>query len=593
MASFRPVTVLPNRKSQVRDQSSCHWILEYETAVLMAMIVLALLLLVQFVLRFNINWDEFLFLSKVHHYLAGDLSTRLQSFYVHGFTWLTGVSENEADQIVTARLVMLILHSLTAFFLYRIAGRATDRPSALFATLAYLSMSYVFRGGSSFRADPIAIFFILAAFDLVVLRNTNAFRTAFAGVLFGIAGMVTIKTAIFFPSFIFILALPTFLKERRTEAARHLALGLGTAIWVFALFYWVHDLSLANAPMSGSSHVASIGFAKTLRDAGFFPQFSTFLMSLLNDFGFWAFILAGGILTLRRLTTTRETDRLMWFEISALAAPLGALLVYRNSFPYFYGFLMAPVAILVAVAWQALSLHCLKSRTGLAVSTIKLLALAILLFNLIIQGTLGPRDKPLEHQRQVLGAIHRVFPESVPYFDRGSIVASFPQAGIFMSTWGMDSYREAGKRVFSRAIAEKGPPLLIADHPLLDLEHKVYPTGTHYGHLLFPEDRAALDSAYVHHWGPIYVAGTQVILEDPARPRTVTISVAGPYTLETEQPIMIDGKLVQPGENLTLDQGPHEIWSRHEAPLTMTLRWGKDLYRPLEPAPNLPFFLGF
>ena len=566
--------------------------MEYETPVLLSMIALALLLLIQFVLRFNINWDEFFFLSKVHAYLAGDLTGRLQSLHVHFFTWLTAVSENEVDQIVAARLVMLVLHGLTAFLLYRIAARATDRPSSLFAALAYLSMSYVFRGGSSFRVDPIAIFFILAAFDLIVLRKTNALRTAFAGTLFGIAGMVTIKTAIFFPSFIFILALPVFFNEHRTEAAHRLTLGLGAAVGGFALFYWLHDLSLAIAPSSGSSDVASGGFAKTLLDAGLFPQFPIFLMSLLNDLGVWAFIAAGGILTVLRLTTTRAIDRFLWLEIAALAAPLGALLIYRNSFPYFYGFLMAPVAILVAIAWQALGTHRLKGWIGFGVPTIKLLTVVILLFNLISQGTFGPRDKPLEHQRQVLDVIHRAFPEPVHYFDRSSIVASYSQAGFFMSTWGMDSYRAAGKRVFARAIAEKGPPLLIADHPLLDLENKVYPLGTHYGHRLLPDDRAALDAAYVHHWGPIYVAGAQVLFEDPARPKTVNIAVAGPYTLETVHPVTIEGSLVQPGENLTLSRGPHEI-KASETPLPVTLRWGKDLYRPDEPAPNMPFFLGF
>ena len=211
---------------------------------------------------------------------------------------------------------------------------------------------------------------------------------------------------------------------------------------------------------------------------------------------------------------------------------------------------------------------------------------------MIIQGTLGPRDKPLEHQRQVLDVIHRVFPEPVHYLDRSSIVASYSQAGFFMSTWGMDSYRAAGKRVFARAIAEKGPPLLIADHPLLDLKNKVYPAGTHYGHRLFSEDRAALDAAYVHHWGPIYVAGIQVLLEDPGHPGIATVAVAGHYRLETERPVMIDGRLVKPGESLTLSRGPHEIWAS-EAPLPVTLRWGKDLYRPDQPAPNMPFFLGF
>lgn len=566
-------------------------IMEHETHLLISMVVLAILLRIQFFRTFTINLDEFFFLSKVHSYLAGDLTDRLQSLHVHFFTWLAGVSANEVDQIVTARLVILILHALTAFFLYRVAARATDRSSALFATLAYLSMIHVFRDGSSFRVDPIAIFFILAAFDLVMFRKTNALRTAFAGTLFGIAGMVTIKTAIFFPSFLLILTMPHFLKKSRIEAARGLALGLGAAVGAFAVIYWLHDLSLAVAPTSNVPKATTAAFSKTVLDAGFFPQFSTFLFSLLIDFVIWAFIAAGGILTVRGLASTREANWLNWLEISALAAPLGALLFYRNSFPYFYGFLMAPVSILVAVAWQALTPNRLKDRTGMVGPTIKLLAIVILLFNLI-NHTLGPRDKPLGNQQQVLGAIHRMFPESVPYFDSCSMMASYPQAGFFMSTWGMDLYRTAGKRVFARAIAEKSPPLLIADHLLLDLEYKVYKAEMHYGHQLFAEDRAALDAAYIHHWGPIYVAGTRVALEDPDQATTANIAIGGLYTLEAQHQVVIDGRLVKPGESLALIRGPH-LFTSPDAPQLVTLRFGEDLYRPSEPAPDMPLFLGF
>ena len=565
---------------------------EHETLLLLSMIVLAILLQFQFLRTFNINWDEFFFLSMVHDYLIGNLSIRLQSLHVHAFTWLAHVSINEVDQIVAARFVMLILHSLTAFLLYRIAARATDQSSALFATLAYLSMSHVFRDGSSFRADPIAIFFILAAFDLVVLRKTSALRTAIAGTFFGIAGMVTIKTAIFFPSFLFILALPPFLKKYKREAARRLALGLGTAVGTFAFLYWLHDLSLVVGPATRVTTTASSAFSKMLLDAGLFPQFYVLLFSLLNDLEVWAFLAAGGIVIILGLASKQHANWFIQLEIAALAAPLGSLLFYRNSFPYFYGFLMAPVSVLVAVAWQALNTYRVEGRTGPVGPMIKFLAIVTLLLNLINQSTPNPENRLLENQRHVLGAVHRIFPESVPYFDSTSIMASYPQAGFFMSTWGMDSYRATGKRVFATGIAEQAPPLLIADHPVLDLEHKVYKSDMHYGQQLFAEDRTALETAYIHHWGPIYVPGTRVTLDDPAQTATANIAIRGQYTLEAEHPVMIDGRLVKPRESLALARGPHRVTSS-DAPLLATLRFGEDLYRPSDPAPPMPLFLGF
>ena len=139
-------------------------IIEYETHILISLIVFALLLRIQFVRSFNLNWDEFFFLEKVHNYLTGDLTDRLQSIHVHVFTWLTTVSGNEADQIVAARFVMLVLHGLTAFFLYRIATRVTDRSSGLFAALAYLCFSYVIRGGGEFSNRPYCDLFYSCCF---------------------------------------------------------------------------------------------------------------------------------------------------------------------------------------------------------------------------------------------------------------------------------------------------------------------------------------------------------------------------------------------------------------------------------------------
>ncbi len=49
----------------------------------------------------------------------------------------------------------------------------------------------------SLMTAPIAIFLILAAFDLICLRERNALRAGLAGGLFGLAGMVTIKSAMF------------------------------------------------------------------------------------------------------------------------------------------------------------------------------------------------------------------------------------------------------------------------------------------------------------------------------------------------------------------------------------------------------------
>lgn len=563
-------------------------IIDNEYRLLLFVGVVAAVVLLRIAVAFNINWDEFNYLSLVYDYLGGRLEMRLQTFHVHAFTWLPAVSANEVNQIVAARLVMLLLHGLTAFYVYRIAARATDRPSALFATLAYLSLSYVIRGGASFRYDPIAITLIMAAFDLVVFRKPDLRRAALGGALMATAAMVTIKAAIFLPSFLIFLALPLFGARRPAHSLGSLVTGVLAALAAFSILFALHDLSLVSMPMD-ASNIAAAGFEKTVLDAGFFPRISFFLTTLKIDFVIWAFLVAGIVLSSVKIWQSRGEGKLKWLVLAVLAAPLATLLVYRNAFPYYYGFLLAPPAVLIAVAWQALGNDGFVGRTGLLSLGMKVLAILYLLFNLIVQGVLAPQVKPLAHQRQILRAVHRVFADPVPYFSRTTLVASFPQVGFFMSTWGMENYRAVGERVFVRAITERAPPLLIADHPLLDLENKVYPPLTNQGHELFEEDRTALDATYIHHWGPIYVAGLRTRIRNQ---KTVEVMIGGRYTLEAGCSIEIDGRRIAPGESIVLARGPHELTAT-EGFADIALRWGDKLYHPDNPPADLPLFLGF
>lgn len=561
-------------------------LIENESRLLLAVGVVAAVSLLRVAVAFNINWDEFTYLSQVHAYLGGTLESRLQTLHVHAFAWLPVVSGNEADQVVAARLVMLVLHGLTAFFLYRIAARATDRPSALFAALAYLSLSYVIRGGASFRYDPLLIVLIIAAYDLVVLREADRWRAALGGALIGMAALVTIKALLFAPAFFILLFIPLG-GAKAARAVGTAAAGVAAMVFAFMVLYALHDFSL-EAARPGAGMVA-VAFAKTLRDAGFFPRYSDFLITLRIDLGIWIFLGAGLVLTLLKIPASRGEERRKWLSLAALATPLGALLVYRNAFPYFYGSMLALPAVLTAVAWQALGRSGLTGRPRLLVPLVKLLAIMQLLVNLGIQGVLASQVRPLAHQRQVLAVVHQAFGTPVPCISRAAFVASFPHAGFFMSTWGMENYVAAGERVFVRAVSAVQPPLLVADHPLLDLENKVFPTGTWQRQGLFAEDRAVLAASYIHHWGPLYVAGLRSRI---AGQRTVELMIGGRYTLEADCPITIDGARVSPGEVVFLARGSHEF-AAAEGPVEVALRWGDRLYRPDQPPAGLPLFLGF
>jgi hypothetical protein len=564
-------------------------IIENEGRLLIFVGFVAGVMLIRIAITFNINWDEFNYLSDVYSFLGGTLGVQLQTIHVHAFSWLPAISANESNQIIAARLVMLLLHGFTSLIIYRIAARATDHTSALFATLAYLSLSYVIRSGTSFRPDPISIFLIAAAFDLVFLRKPDMLRAAAGGILFGIAGMVTIKSAIFLPSFLFLLALPVFGERKAGQATGSFVVGVLSTVVAFVGFFSLHSMSLAESTPDFTRDLVTMSFDKTLRDSVFFPRLSYFLTTLQNDLVIWLFLIAGIVLTLVKIPHSSCEERRNGLALLALAAPLGSLLFYRNAYPYFYGFLLALPVVLIAVSWQALDSRRLTGGTGLVVPIFKLFATLYLLLNLIIQGIIFPYAKPLKHQRQILQTVHRMFERPVPYFSRTAFIATFPKAGFFMSTWGMDSYLANGKRVFAQAIAEVKPPLLIADHPLLDLENTLYPLNSNYGYKLFEEDREVLNATYIHHWGPIYVAGLRTRITGHG---TIQIMIGGRYTLEADRSILIDGRRVAPGESIDLARGSHEL-TAYQEPADITLRWGDKLYRPDFPPPALPLFLGF
>jgi hypothetical protein len=479
---------------------------------------------------------------------------------------------------------MLGLQLITAWLLYRITRRLTHTPAALFAAAAYLTLSFGIRTGASFRTDPIAICLVMAAIDLVQVNHKGTGKSVVAGALVAIAAMITIKTAVFLPTLVLLAIVPVFSGATRAEVTRRLAVITLTSAVGFALLYWLHGLSLSQRGPS-TIDLASARLSEGLIHAGFLPQPEIFLASLKWDPVYWAFLLVGAVLLATRLVQG-SGDRGRWIEVLALAMPVATVAAYRNSYPYFYPFILAPASALAALPWQTLE----TSRP--VGGSLKLFAIAWLGSNLILHGFLAPRQTPLEPQRLVLDAVHRMFPTPVPYLDRCSMISSFPQVGFFMSTWGMQEYVERGQPVLRRAIEEKQPPLLLADHLLLDVANAVYPRSWNYHPRLLAQDGDALAAAYIHHWGPVYVAGKQ--LEAPAAGQAThfDLPIGGPYTVEGAAPVRIDEQLLHPGQSLELTRGLHRVSSVGTG-TSLTLRWGRNLYRPTQAPPDRPLFLGF
>jgi hypothetical protein len=543
--------------------------------------------------HFNINWDEFHYLSEVYDYLRADLVGRLQTFHVHFFGWLAGVSPNEADQVIAARAVMLSLHLLSAWLLYRIARRLTNPPAGRFAAAAYLSVSFVIWNGASFRTDPILTSLVMAALDLALCRRDSVWRAVGAGFLFAVAMVVTIKAAIFLPTVLLILAGPLLTRERVGVTGWRLAAASLAGATGFGLLYGAHALAVDAASAKSAVGVALGSLSKTVGESGLFPRLAVLVITLRWDMAYWALLLTGATVVARRFWKGSPNERGGLMDAAALALPIASIIVYRNSFSYFYASVLAPGSVLTAFAWQELTaLGTAPQRRVFAVA-LKLGALTWFVASLIFHGIYVPIIMPLDQQRTVLTAVHRAFPSPTPYLDSSSMVASFPNVGFFMTTWGMDVYFQRGEPYLQRAIERTQPHFLLANHALLDPEYAVYPASLNYRPQLLGTDRAALAAAFIHHWGPIYVAGKRFGVSTSPAPVRVDMLIGGRYTLEADGPLLVDSRLVQPGHAIDLGRGPHWVkavdWEGQA-----TLRWGEHLYRPAEPPPQTRlYFLGF
>ncbi|MFZ5654732.1 MAG: glycosyltransferase family 39 protein [Pseudomonadota bacterium] len=534
---------------------------------------------------YHINWDEFLFLSAVHDYLRSDLQGALHTFHVHLFGWLAGMGD-ETEQIIAARWAMVALQVGTGLLLYRIGRRFFAAPAALFAVLLYFSVRNVLLLGADFRADPIATLLLVLCIERMLALGRGHGAPLVAGVAAGLALLVTIKSAFYAPvvGLLYLIGLA----ETRERALRvgQGVVALAAAATTFGALYLLHKHAVGAA--GDAADMATRAYGKTIASQGFFPRWNYFADSLRADALFWGFLAFGLVCALRYALWPGLLRRANALRLLVLLLPALSFLFYRNAFPYYWGFALAGPALLAGLAWEALEQWL--GRVGRLVNRSAALAAVVLI---LYTGFAVPFQKNLHVQRQFLDVVHRLFPEPVAYIDRCAMVSTFPHAGFFMSTWGMEGYHARGRPVFADILRREQPAFIVANNTQLnialpdDLRRRYIPPA----YDLLAEDLALLRDNYVHHWGPLYVAGKRVEIESAAAPARFEVSIAGTYTLEGQEEVRIDGAPVAPGGTVMLTQGMHQLAG--EVPGGYVLRWGDNLPVPDRPPPRKALFTGF
>jgi hypothetical protein len=542
-------------------------------AVAAALLLLTLLLRYLLVDLTQINWDEFNFLRSVYVTASGEQTKVLQTAHGHLFSWLPWLGGNEVDRIVVGRRVMFALAAVTAVAMALVGKRLIGGSAGLFAAFVYGAFAYVLHHGTAFRYDPLLVACYLGGAAALLATGRPRLTGAVAGLLGAAALIISIKSVFLLIPLGALAALPLLDAAGRRRDLERLASFVATGVLSTGVFYVLHRLSLAELGNTATAAAATaadrvINFDDPLKRVGYL------VASLRWEPFKWVLILVGLVLAGGDLAHRSDrADRVRALQLLALATPLLTIYFYRNSYPYFYVTILPGACLLAGCVWRRLELW--RSRPILAAALALVVALPVA--RSAWRWYAHNSDDATSDQRGLLQTVHAMFPEPVPYIDRCGMVSSFEKVGPFMSTWGMSAYRRGRANLFPQLLREKQPRFVLANSPALDLSRAVrhIPRGYRWR----PGDYQQLRENFVHFWGPIWLAGKSVTLERGERAE-IEIYVPGTYTLESKQPVEIDGALLEPGGAIELPEGTHVLAAVDGTKQPVTLRWGAEIPRP-------------
>lgn len=578
-----PRSPLPDRLRTASQPSAALVFTESLLLAVTALATVGLLLYKAYLIhRININWDEFFYLNHVHAVARGDGGPLLQRFQTHLFAWLTRLDGDEITQIVAARSVMVTLLALTTYLVWRL-GRIWLRgwPAAV-PPLVYLSTVPVMTHGGSFRADSMLAPLTVLALLLLYGPDRRRGHEILAGCVLGLAGAITIKAVLAAPLVLAATALRPRIDNRMTwsgfrdVAYSTLRVGVAAAV-TFAVLVGAHWLLVGQASVDPSVALGAASAKKTLLETSLFRQ-SGYLVTYVRWQPLpWVLMLTGAFFAIAK----RRLD------VAALALALLPVVIYRNAFPYYYVVMVAPAAVLAGFAVQELRRALIqRPATAVATAVTAIIGIGLLYQALAYHGRLLVDQQ--WNQKELIAGIHEVFPEPVNYVDRCGMVSSFRKVNFFMSTWGMDSYRERGEPFMPKAIREYRPAFVLVNSASLNPNRPIE-TG------LLPEDYDLIARYYPKYWGPLRVAGASAVVDAGA---TVQLEVPfpGSYRVWSSRPVLIDGVERTSGDVVEVtDKG---VSARLEAragdatPARVRLTLASARPAPEEQLPGVPLFSG-
>lgn len=513
----------------------------------------------------SINWDEFHFLSQVHEFARGTLDQPLQTLHVELFRWLADTDLSAVDQVVRGRVFMFACLIGTCGAVAAVAGRFTDRGGAMLCVLAYASFSYVIQHGTAFRTDPLAAFLTMGALAILARSRLDAWQVMLASILLGTGFMVTIKIVLYLPAFAGIAWLRwSEVQHMPGRAARIASMPLGALAVAAAIYLW-HSAQLAEpeaaAAMIGNSGASMFGLS---------PNIGFSARAILNNVPFVACLVIL-VSALQRGGTGTAAERI---ALAGLAAPVLVLIVYTNTFPYFFAFILPPVAAALAGA-----IRPLRERFGL-------LPVALFMAASGAFTVVGEEPNRQDEQRRIEQAVNAMFPEPTAYFDFPGLLPRHDKANFFMTVWGFRNYQAAGRAHFVEVMEKRPVPILLAVEPEDSPTLAAVMNGGRETGFFHPDDVTALRETYREAWGPLYLAGTKL---EVGEQRNWRVRVPGSYTLDGA--LAIDGTRHEAGDVVRLERGTVSLSATGDSPAGLI--WGDHIALPAGAPPARPYWRGF
>ncbi|WP_242105491.1 hypothetical protein [Aliiroseovarius subalbicans] len=514
----------------------------------------------------GLHWDEFHHYNIIIKFKNGLLTSPLQTFFVHYLQWVPGLPGDVIDHVRIIRFLMLLCEFGTILAIYGVARAFASRRASALVGLFYITGGFVASRGGFFRSDPQITVLLMSSLWLLTRRPLNPFTIVGSAILCGLAGIISVKTVIYIPAFLGVAWLRIQSADERGKVAARIATSFALSILVFCgLYLWHSGFSSTSSVSSVAKRVSStVGFFFT---NGFFPGWEYFKLQTAHS----PHIAILGLLTAWGLTSPQSKPDTRAAR-ALLLMPSFSLLIYQNSYPYFYIFLLPPLLSAMAPTLD----RCIGKRNTVPAVTLLVTfwGLAIIIF------PSGPQRLALQKQKEFITVAYRLFPNPISYFDISGVLGSYDRAlEFYQSRAGRAAYKNRGIPQLRSILSKKEVPLVIANYLPFNAELG-NPEASDYW---LPQDAAILDTSYIQHWGPIWVAGKNI----PAGAKEFGLEnlIPGQYTVEGSD-VTVNGARYKPGDVLWLDRGLLTISGIRTA--DVRLRWGDNLEVPTETPPN-PF----